>query len=217
MSFQTTFDELILFNIIIYIQSHENEGLQDKFYRLELGNSVMERSSVTFACLPLLLFWFVWWQDLTSMAFWPIYFPCLKPEPKYLPITCLYEEEGTEISFCSSGTNTLGALGLLAWTLSSHNISEIATFPGYHWSPDTFPPHVVSEMATGSLGHSAWIEKLELVVCWKAGRFLMCSLVWFAITCLWEETLVLAIPLSQPKRKWKHTNLFTSPFLRSLS
>lgn len=89
MSFQVTFYELSLFNIIIYIQSHENEGLQGKFDRLELGKPVMEMSFITFAFLPLLLFWFVQLQDLTSMAFWPIYFPCLRSDPKYLQITSI--------------------------------------------------------------------------------------------------------------------------------
>lgn len=89
MSFQVTFYELSLFNIIIYIQSHENEGLQGKFDRLELGKLVMEMSFITFAFLPLLLFWFVQLQDLTSMAFWPIYFPCLRSDPKYLQITSI--------------------------------------------------------------------------------------------------------------------------------
>jgi len=65
VSFQTSSN---LFNIIIYIQSHINGGLEGKFYRLELGKPVMERPSVTIACLLLLLFWVVQLRELTSMA-----------------------------------------------------------------------------------------------------------------------------------------------------
>lgn len=171
----------LLFNIIIYIQSQDNGGLQGKFYMQELEKPVMEMSSITSAGLS---FWFVQVQDVTSVAFWSIYFPCLQPDPKYLQIFCLYKREDTEISFCPSVTNTLGALGLLVWTPWPHNVSEIVAFPGYHWSLDTFPPRLISEMPIDILECSTWTEKLELVVCWKADHFSMCSVVWFAITCL---------------------------------
>lgn len=66
--FKEVFYELLLFNII-YIQSHENVVLQGKFCKLRLGKPVLERSSEIFAYLPLLLFWFVLLQELTSMSF----------------------------------------------------------------------------------------------------------------------------------------------------
>lgn len=126
---------LFLFNIIC-IQSHENVVLLGKFFRLRLGKPVMERSSEISAYLPLLLFWFVLLQELTSMSFWCIYNPCLQPDPKYLQISCLLKNQDIEISFCLTVTNTLGALGLLAWIPWPHNISEIATFPGCPCSLD---------------------------------------------------------------------------------
>lgn len=140
--------------------------LQGKFCRLRLRKTVLERSSEIFTYLPLLLFWFVLLQELTSMSFWCIYNPCLKPNPKYLQISYLCRKHDIELSFCLTVANILGALGLLAWIPWPHNLSEIAAFPGYPCSWTKFPPPLICQMPRDRLKCSAWMEKFELVVCW---------------------------------------------------